>query len=317
MAAIYLTEADVDRLVDMPTAIDQVEEAFRQLGAGNAQNVPRVRARGEGIVLHSMSSAASYLGYVGWKCYTTTKQGARFLMCLADMSGAIVALLDADRLGQLRTGATTGVAAEWLAPRGATEVGLFGTGKQARTQLAALCVARPIKRAFVYSRSVERREAFANEMSQALGIEVDEVDRPQDAVEDLPVVITATSSAEPVFQGQDLAEGTLICAVGSNWPTRAEIDAATVERADNVVCDSVEACRHEAGDFAEAIARGVFKYSRAVDLAAVVCGKATGRSRPDSIVLFKSVGLALEDVALAAHIVGRARVEGIGVALPF
>src|SRR5436190_23529291 len=153
MSFIYLTEDHVAALLSMPLAIEVMEEAFRHLAAGEAMNVPRVRAQGKGIVLHSMSAAADYLGLVGWKCYTSTKQGARFLIGLYEASGELVALIEADRLGQLRTGAASGVAAEWLAPREATEVGLFGSGRQARTQLAAIAVARPIKRAFVYGRS--------------------------------------------------------------------------------------------------------------------------------------------------------------------
>jgi ornithine cyclodeaminase/alanine dehydrogenase-like protein (mu-crystallin family) len=318
MGALYLTEADVDRLVDMPTAIDVVEEAFRQLAAGEAHNVPRVRARGDGIVLHNMSASADYLGLVGWKSYTTTKQGARFHVGLYDSaSGELVAMIEGDRLGQLRTGAATGVAAQWLAAPQAAEIGLFGTGKQARTQLAALAVARPIRRVFLYSRSEENRDKFAYEMSTQLNIDIVPVDRPQEAVEDLPIVVTATTSRQPLFDGSWLAEGTLVCAVGSNWLTRAEIDSSTVRLADNIVCDSIDACRNEAGDFVEAIEKGIFNWQRAVDLAGVVSGKAIGRSRSESVVIFKSVGLAIEDVALGGTLLELARKAGVGTRLPF
>ena len=115
-----------------------------------------------------------------------------------------------------------------------------------------------------------------------------------------------------MFDGNDLAEGTLVCAVGSNWPRRAEIDTHTIRRADNVVCDSVEACRHEAGDFAAAMENGIFDWSRAVDLAEVVAGRAVGRNNPQSVTLFKSVGLAIEDVALGGRLLADARTKGIG-----
>jgi len=128
----------------------------------------------------------------------------------------------------------------------------------------------------------------------------------------LPIVVTATTSSAPVFDGNDLSEGTLVCAVGSNWPQRAEIDVHTIRRADNVVCDSREACRLEAGDFREAIEKGVFDWSRAVDLADVVAGRAVGRNNRQSVTLFKSVGLAIEDVALGATLVERARARGAG-----
>ena len=313
MPVLYLTEADVTRLLDIRAVIDAVEEAFKRLATGEASNVPRQRAKSPGIVLHSMSAAAAYLGLVGWKCYTTTKQGARFLVGLYDaQSGELLALIEANRLGQLRTGAATAVAAEWMAAPEAAEAGMFGTGYQAETQLAAVAAVRQLKRAFVYSRSETKRVTFAEKMSEQLAIEVLPVDRPQEAAQDLPIVITATSSAEPVFDGHDLAEGTFVAAVGSNWLTRAEIDATVMRRADNIVCDSIEACRHEAGDFVEALQKGIFDWSRAVELADVVAGRTVGRNRPESLTIFKSVGLAIEDVALGSKLLELARRERVG-----
>jgi alanine dehydrogenase len=317
MSVLYLSEADVHGLLDIRMAIDAVEEAFRHLADGTATNVPRTRARTRGIVLHTMSAAAAYLGLVGWKSYTTTRQGANFMVGLYDAeSGQMTALIEANRLGQLRTAAATGVAAQWLAALEAGELGLFGTGFQAETQLAALASVRPLKRAFVYSRSEERREDFAERMSAQLKIEVMPVDRPQEAVEDLPIIITATNSAEPVFDGNWLAEGALVCAVGSNWSNRAEIDATVIRQADNIICDSIAACRGEAGDFTDAIEKGIFDWRRAVELADVVAGRAVGRSRAESVVLFKSVGLAIEDVALGGKLLELARAKGIGREVP-
>lgn len=317
MSALYLTEADVTQLLDVRLAIDVVEEAFKRLAAGEACNVPRQRAKTPGIVLHSMSAALPYLGLVGWKCYTTTKESARFLVGLYDASsGTLVALIEADRLGQLRTGAATGVATEWMALGAAAEAGLFGAGRQAETQLAAVAAVRQLKQVFVYSRDEKKRVAFADRMSEQLAIEVTPVDRPQEAAEELPIVITATTSGKPVFDGHWLAEGAFVAAVGSNWPTRAEIDSTVVRRADNIVCDSVEACRQEAGDFVDARQKGIFDWPRAVELADVVAGRAVGRSRPESLTLFKSVGLALEDVALGGKLLELARAQGIGTPLP-
>lgn len=318
MAALYLSEADVRQVLDMRSAVDAVEEVFRRLADGQAANVPRQRAIAEGIVLHSLSAAAPYLNLVGWKCYTTTRSAARFLLGLYDSaSGEPVALVEADWLGQVRTGATSAVAAEWMADPRATELGLFGAGRQARTQLEALATVRRLRAAYVYSRNADRREAFCDEMSQRLGFDVRPVDRPQEAVEDLPIVVTATAAREPVFDGHDLAEGAWVCAVGSNWPTRAELDYVTVRRADNIVCDSTAACQQEAGDFADALARGDFSWATAVDLADVAAGRAVARSTARSITLFKSVGLAIEDLAVGAVVLRRAREHGLGSRLPF
>ena len=289
MPAIYLTEADVERLLNIETAIEVCEEAFRSLAAGQAENVPRARAQASGIILHSMSAAADYLGLVGWKCYTTTRQGARFHVGLYDSAGSLLALIEADRLGQLRTGATTGVAVEWMAEPQATEMGLFGSGWQAQSQLAAVARVRPIKIAYVYSRNEQKRNDFADRMSAQLGIDVRPVDRPQEAAEDLPIVVTAT--------------------------TRAAYPSAHPRY--NIVCDSIKACQLEAGDFVEALEKGIFDWSRAVELSDVIVGKATGRNTRESIALFKSVGLALEDVALAGKLLELARAQQVGRELPF
>jgi len=313
MGALFLTEEDVATLVDIGDAVSAVEDAFRRWGAGQAVNVPRVRAAAPGIVLHSMSAAAEYLGFVGWKNYTTTREAARFHVALYHQtSGELAALIEADWLGRLRTGAATGVAAQWMAVPEAREVGLFGAGRQAETQLMAITHVRPIERAFVYSRTSDRRDAFAERMGEQLGIEVVAADRPQEAAEDLPIVITATNSREPVFDGEDLAEGCFVAAMGSNWLKRAEIDTTVVRRADSIVCDSVEACRNEAGDFVEAIEKGHFDWSQAIDLADVVVGRHAGRKHHDSVCLFKSVGLAIEDLALAAVCYERASQQGVG-----
>lgn len=229
MSVLFLREAEVEQLLDMPTTIAVIREAFRQLAADRVQNVPRQRARGNGIILHSMSAAADYLGVVGWKQYTTTKAGAKFHVGLYEQAtGSLIALIEADRLGQMRTGAVTGIAASVLANRESDRVGVLGSGWQAESQLEAVATACNTARAVVYSRDASRREAFAANMSARLGIEVVAVTEPRDAVESLPIVITATTSRTPVFDGNWLCEGALVCAIGSNSPQRAELDLTTV-----------------------------------------------------------------------------------------
>jgi ornithine cyclodeaminase/alanine dehydrogenase-like protein (mu-crystallin family) len=317
MACLFLTEDEVTQLLDMPSTLAVVEEAFRQLAAGKAHNVPRVRAKGDGIVLHSMSGAADYLGIVGWKQYTTTRQGARFHAAIYDsISGQMLALLEANRLGQMRTGAVTGVAAKYLALPRANVAGIIGSGWQAQSQLAALAAACPLKRAVVYSRNDKHRIHFAEIMSKELNIDVTPVEGAEAAVHGMPLVVTATTSSTPVIRGDDLSPGTLVCAVGSNWLHKAEIDPAALQRAAAVICDSIECCQLEAGDLVQAAATTAFDWSRAVDLADVVAGKAAVRNSPDDILVFKSVGMAIEDVAIAHHVLHKAREAGLGRELP-
>jgi ornithine cyclodeaminase/alanine dehydrogenase-like protein (mu-crystallin family) len=252
-----------------------------------------------------MSATAEYLGLAGWKQYTTTRHGARFWVGLHDLDGDLLALIDANRLGQLRTGAATAVAVRHMAAADADRLGLIGAGWQAESQLAAVCHVRPIRHAVVYCRSPERRAEFAARMGRRLGIEVIAADSAGAATAGMPIVITATNSREPVVDGSLIAPGAVLCAIGSNWPNRAEVDAETVARADPVVCDDVRCCQIEAGDLILAQEQGLFDWRRAVDLAEIVAGRADGRPRNNSFALFKSVGLALEDVAVGAALLER------------
>jgi ornithine cyclodeaminase/alanine dehydrogenase-like protein (mu-crystallin family) len=317
MATIYLTEDEVQELVDMQDALEAVEGAFRALGEGTAENVPRRRAGAPGVVLHGMHAAAGYLGVVGAKLYATTRAAAQFHVLLYDAATAeLLAVIEGDYLGRLRTGAASGVATKYMARPDAAAVGLFGTGKQALTQLEAVCAVRTVSRVDVYSRNADKRAAFAALMSLALGVEVAPAGRPEEAVEGKDIVITATSAKTPLFDGRLIGEGTHLNVIGSNWLTKAEVDVETIRRADLIVCDSVEACRIEAGDLAPAVEAGVTGWERMRDLSAVVTGAAPGRSRSEDVTLFKSVGLAIEDVALGDEILRRAREAGAGREMP-
>jgi ornithine cyclodeaminase/alanine dehydrogenase-like protein (mu-crystallin family) len=199
----------------------------------------------------------------------------------------------------------------------AKTVGLFGTGKQARTQLKAMTTVRRIERAEVYSRDAERREQFARDMSEYCGTQVVPVHSPEEAAAEKDIVICATTSEVPLFEGRVLEPGTHLNIVGSNYLTKTEVDVETIRRADTIVCDSIEACRREAGDFVEALEAGVTDWQLMHELAGVVVGRETGRALAEHITLFKSVGLAIEDVSLAVKLLERARDEKVGQPLPF
>lgn len=318
MSCLFLTEQHVAELIDMPRSIEVVEEAFRQFAAGQVQNVPRSRAAASGILLHSMSASAQYLGLVGWKNYTTTQAGMLFHVAAYRIeTGELHVFIEANLLGQLRTGAATGVAAKWMSRPESSTVGLFGTGLQARTQLEAVCAVRSISRIEVYSRDVDRRRRFADEMSERCGTDVVPVDSPREAASGKDIVITATTSKTPVFDGADLAEGTLVCAVGGNFLQKTEVDSETLRRSGTIVCDSIAQCRIEAGEFVQPLEDGTIDWDLMIELKDVVAGSAAGRRSADEITFFKSVGLALEDVAMAGELLSRARETGRGQTLPF
>lgn len=313
MPVLLLTEDEVRQVLTMEMALEAVEQGLRKMALDEVQNVPRSRAQTDHAMLHVLSAAAKTLGVMGLKAYSTTRRGAHFHVALYDgKTGALLALIQADYLGQMRTGAASGVATQYMARPDASEVGLFGVGKQARTQLQAVCKVRHVSRVQVYSPNEEHRRRFAAEMSKVCETEVVTVPRPEMAAEDKDVIITATNSREPVLNGHWVAEGTHINAIGSNFLGKAEIDAVAVRRCDSIVVDSKDQARLEAGDFVQALEEGSIHWADVHELGQVIVGRYTGRAHAQDVTLFKSLGIAVEDVAVAARVYARAQEAGLG-----
>jgi ornithine cyclodeaminase/alanine dehydrogenase-like protein (mu-crystallin family) len=316
--ALFLSEEDVNQLLTMADCIRVVEEVFRQAGEGQAENRPRERIRLPSGYLHFMAGAALGFKSFGFKAYTSFRPRTRFLVNLYDSeTGRLLAVMEADRLGQVRTGATSGVATKYMARPEASVAGIIGTGYQARTQLEALCVVRPIKRVKVFDIVPERREAFAREMGSHLGVEVVPVESAEECVRDSDILTTVTTSRNPVLSGEWLKEGVHINAVGSNHWMRRELDDRSIERASIIVVDDLEEARRESGDLIWAVERGVVRWEQMLELKDVVTGRVKGRQSDSDITLFESQGLAIEDVATAALLYQRAREKGVGQELPF
>jgi alanine dehydrogenase len=308
--ALYLREADVEELLSPADAVEAVESCFARIAAGAVENAPRYRLRLEGGRLQVMGAADLELRRAGVKAYVGFAEGTRFVVVLfpADTPD-VLAVIEADRLGQLRTGAASAVAARHLAKPGARTLGLIGTGWQAESQVACIRAALPaIERVVAYSRNAERLADFC----ERFGCEPGEYNR--DAAEQ-EIVVTITSSRDPVLRGEWLEPGALVCAAGANRIEARELDNAVLERATFVCCDSLEQARMEAGDLVEPVERGVLDWLEVHELAEVVGGETTGRQHEDDIVLFKSMGIAAEDVAVAALVYDRARERGLGVEL--
>jgi alanine dehydrogenase len=311
--ALFLTEDEVEQLLDMPAAIEAVEGAFAELGAGRATNRPRRRVAVPKGLLHLMPAALPAQGMMGFKAYTTFPGGARFHFTLYDCeTGELLSIMQADRLGQRRTGAATGVATRHLARPDAAVLALFGAGWQARTQLEAVCAVRPIREVRVFSRTPERRERFCEELRGAVPSALIAAPSPEAALDGAGVVVTATTAREPVFDGALLRPGMHLNVVGSNSLLKREVDDETLRRADLLVVDSQDAVPLESGDLLPALERGILFPESIRELGPIVAGTATGRSNEAEITLFKSHGLAIEDVAVAAHVYRAARTAGVG-----
>jgi ornithine cyclodeaminase/alanine dehydrogenase-like protein (mu-crystallin family) len=309
--AIYFTEDEVSELLPMADAVAAVEGAFRLLGDKKAVNGPRSRVRLEKLVLHVMSAGSDALGYTGLKCYTTGPSGARFYFLLFDASGGeLLSMMAADRLGQIRTGAATGVATRYLAPAAATRVGLYGSGWQARTQIEALAASREVSDVRVWSRSPERKETFCREMSELLGLSVRPASRPEEVSAESEILVTVTNSKEPVLFGDWLMPGHHVNAVGANALARREIDELVVTRADLIAADSVEQAKIECGELASVVDAGKLSWESVRELSDVVVSGFT--RKPEAITLFESQGIAIEDVAVAKLVYERGRERGKG-----
>ena len=313
MPFLFLTEQEVRQVLTMEMALEAVESALRKLGLDEAQNIPRSRCQTDHVVLHVMSAAAKTLGIAGYKAYTTSKKEATFHVGLFDgKTGELNAIIQADYLGQVRTGATSGVATKYLARPESATVGLYGTGKQARTQLLAVCQVRPIKHVAVYSRSEENRRQFCAEMTPLCKCPVEPAMRPEDSARGKDIVITATTAREPVLFGDWLTDGAHLNIIGSNYISKSEIDVAVVRRASQIFVDNKDQAHVEAGDFHQARDAGVLNWGRLRELGELVAGRAPGRQGSTDITLFKSLGLAIEDIATAAKVVAQAKELKIG-----
>ena len=313
MPVLHLTEDDVRAVLTMDLALPAVEASFRKLALDEAENVPRQRCQTDTAMLHVLPAAAKTLGALGLKVYTTGRFPAQFKVYLFDPKrGGLTAILEADYLGQVRTGAATGAATKKLARPDARTVGLIGTGKQARTQLEAVCKVRAITEAKVYGRDSAKRAAFAAEMSAVCGVEVRPVESAKGAVEGRDIVITATSSREPVLLGEWLAPGTHVNLMGSNFLASAEADVAVFRRANVVTIDSKDQGRTECGDFVAAMGENVFGWPDVKEFAHVLVNRYPGRTSPVAITVFKSLGLGVQDIAVAVKVVERAKEAGRG-----
>ena len=316
--ALLLNESDVKVILTMPLALDAVEESFRRLADGSALLHSRQRLYIPGkSYLHYMAAADARSGYMGLKIYSSSKEGLRFVVPLfsAD-SGDMLALIEADFLGQMRTGAASGVATRVMARQDARTVAIIGSGLQARTQLEAIAQVRSIERASIFSRDALRRETFANEMTRILGIPVTAANSAEEAVREADVVVTSTTSSMPVLEGRWLRPGMHINAIGANFPQKRELDDAAVGRADVIAADSREQSRLESGDLIHALGNDLARWDAVLELADIVSGKVPGRTDAQQITLFKSNGIATEDIAVAARVYEAARERGIGREIP-
>jgi ornithine cyclodeaminase/alanine dehydrogenase-like protein (mu-crystallin family) len=315
---LHISESEVRILLTMPMAVDAVEEISRKQASSEVVVHPRRRFEFPGgSFFHYMAAADYGARYVAMKQYTYVRGKLRFLVPLYEVAtGELVALIEADYMGQLRTGAASGVATKYLARRDARVAAIIGTGGQAKTQLEAIATVRKLDSVNVFGRDARKRDGFCSEMSQRIGIPVRAAGSASEAVRGAHIVCTATTAVQPVVNGADLTSGVHINAIGANHAHKRELDDEAVASADVIVVDSVEQSRQEAGDLIIAFHGDESCWTGVKRLSDVVAGKTGGRSSDTEVTLFKSNGIAAWDLAVAMKVYKAAREKGLGRELP-
>ena len=316
---LHINESEVKRVLTMPLAIGAVEEVSKRQAAGEVLVHPRRRFEFPGgAFFHHMAAADVPAGLVATKQYTYVGGKLRFLVCLfSTETGDLLALIEADTMGQQRTGAASGVATKYLARRDAATAGIIGTGGQARTQLEAVAAVRTLHSVKVFGRDAEGREKFASEMSSRLKIPVKAVTSAAEAAADVAIICTATTASQPVVSGDHISPGTHLNAIGANHMRKRELDAATIAKCGKIYVDSIEQSRQEAGDLVLGFAGHEQRWDTVRELSSLVAGICPGRTEDSQITLFKSNGIAAWDLAAAACVYRLARENKLGRTLPF
>lgn len=315
--ALLIREDEVNQLIGMPDAATTVADAFRQLGQGKAFNNPRTRIKLGGEILHVLPAAIPQMDALGLKSYTAFRSGTRFLVLLySATTGELKALIQAQRLGELRTGGVAAVAIEHMARPQVSRGALFGAGTMGKAMLEGMVHARSFSEIQIYDPNRERLEDFCRRMSVQLATTITPATSPDAAVDGAEVVVTMTTAKEPVFDGKRLADGATVVAAGSNLLQKREIDSTVVRRAERIVVESIAQAQLEAGDLFVPVDAGHLHWNQVHELSSVLLGNVPGRERTGEINVFKSVGLGLQDMAVAAKVYDQAVRMGAGIEIP-
>jgi ornithine cyclodeaminase/alanine dehydrogenase-like protein (mu-crystallin family) len=299
----FISDADVAELAQWPKIIAALTDAYGQ-AIEEAMVPPRIMARGKGFWLRSLCAVSPSGEYMGCKLIAASPKirRASYLISLFDQrTMELAALVDGNRITDLRTAATAVVAVNAVITEGALRVGVIGSGSVAKSMLAALLSVREVSLARVFSPTPESRVRFAESFEQSHDLQLEAVDSPQKAIDGVDVVICAARSRDesPVLKGEWLQPGMVVLSVGSTLPEQREVDSVAMDRADLIIADMPEEVLHETGDSLVAIRDGVDVASKTVSLAEVVSGQVRARVSATDIVIYKSVGGALQDVVTA------------------
>ena len=310
---IYLSDADVRSLLSPDECAEIIEKLCRDDAKGMAEQTPTTELHlPKGPFRVKVGGAYGFNAY-GLKAYLGN---AGYRVLVYDLDDGFAGLVEAFAMTELRTGAVSAIAAKYLARADAGTLGIIGTGREARSQIEAISRVRKLSLVKAYSRGEENRMAYAKEMSEKLGLDVQPVASAEECVRGSDIVVTITSANEPVLKGEWLSEGAFVCGVGATGVYRRELDEDAIARAEVVVVESLPVAESECGDLMYAVARGRLRWNQVVELKDIVSGRVPARSGQGAITLFDSIGTGAQDVAIAAEAIRKARAAGVGVVLP-
>ena len=314
---IFIPEAVVANLIDFPTAVDLLIDAFKSQGQGTAVNRSRIRIPITGGTYNLMAAANMAKNVVGLKVYTASKNGAPMLIVLhaADGTG-LLAIIEGGKISGCRTGALSGISARYMAKSGKHVLGVIGSGFQARAQiLGVLAAVSEVERVVVFSRNAEKVGTFVKSMAGEIKVPISVATSAEQICTEASIIVLITNSSEPVIQTEKIRPGTHVIAAGNNTWLRGEFEPSLAAKAAVVVVDDVDQARLESGELMRASELGLFNWDRAVPLSSVVSGLRNGRSSEEDITLFSSQGIGLLDVAVATHVYHQAKNGSLGVTL--
>ena len=311
--AIFLRDVEVSETLSMDQMIEKIESMQSYYGNGEASNLPRRKIISSGGMLAVMGGGLFYEGVLGVKTYTVVKGQYSFQVSLYDAeTGKLLCYTQANRLGQLRTGATTAVAAKYLTHNPDVTGGIIGTGYQAATQLEAVSKVRNITNIKAFSRTESSRKLFAENMSDALQVPVTAGASAEETARNSDIIICIAATMEPVINGEWLADGSTLIAAGPTTWRAKEVDSLTLTRSEKIVVDSIDQATTESGDLSNAVDQGIIQWSQLVELRYVVSGKQSGRDNKDQIIYTKLMGTGVADVAAAKLAYDTAKRLGVG-----
>ena len=325
-----LNKSNVAELLTMSDALDYVEDAYKQLSLGNAIVPQRIAITdpAPGLTLIMPGIIGGEMNALATKIVSVYKHNPEKynmptvlgkIMIQDINTGEIVGIMDGGLITAMRTGAATGVSVRYLARKDSKIMGIVGEGDQARKQVVAVYWAldQKLEKCKVFDVVKAASESFKEELEKELGIQVEIVDSIDDLYEESDILIAASTSTTPVFDGTKIKQGTHISSIGAHAPKSRELDETIIKKANLLTAGMASACLAEAGDYIMPINEGSIKSEDIISIGDIINGKTPGRQSPSEITVFKSVGIAAQDVAVAKLVYDRALKENIGQDIDF